>query len=86
MRTMCENWGEVQTKFGTLIIQKPELGVSVNEIGEEIKLKSISENGEVLRWNDNASTFFGMPIYGGCFLKPVLEKMPELVVLLVMKR
>jgi hypothetical protein len=86
MKTAAPDWKEWETAFGILFTENHPWKVSVNELGEAIEQPPILQSGQKLIWNETASSFFRMEIYGSCFLKSETDRMPELTVAIIHRR
>lgn len=78
MEQIAPNWKEEPTEWGILFMEVHPWAVSVDELGEEREHSPKLRDGRSLKWNEFASRFFGLKIYGNCFVLPYLEKNADL--------
>ena len=86
MKQLASQWAEQKTEWGILYTEQHPWAVSVDELGEEREHPSKLRDGGNLKWNDFASRFFGIAIYGNCFLRPYLDKNADLSTAIIKAR
>ena len=78
MNQIAPSWKKHSTEWGNLFTESHEWAVAVDELGEEVERKSYLRNGVRLRYNEFASRFFNMEIYGTCVVNAFLDRNAEL--------
>lgn len=79
MQNFAPIWRQHVSEWGNFYTEIHPWAKAFDEMGDEHELPHTRADGRKLRYNDLASKFFNMEIWGTCFIKPLADKNAELV-------
>lgn len=78
MASFAPRWKEHSSEWGKFYTEIHTWAKAVDELGEEHEVAHTRADGRKLRYNETASKFFKVDIWGTCFIKPFSDKNAEL--------